>query len=62
LHSITHAGGTPAKMERLMRYFDERDRSAAKDGVNGFGRWIASRPMQCWGFFAAGFVIARIIF
>ncbi|MDZ4761651.1 MAG: hypothetical protein SGJ21_11305 [Alphaproteobacteria bacterium] len=45
-----------------MRYFDERDRSAAKDGVNGFGRWIASRPMQCWGFFAAGFVIARIIF
>jgi hypothetical protein len=45
-----------------MRYFDERDRSAAKDGITSFGRWLSSRKIESWGFFIAGFVLARIIF
>ena len=45
-----------------MRYFDEQDRNAARSGIKNFGRWLASRPIESWGFFAAGFVIARIIF
>lgn len=45
-----------------MRYFDEQDRNAAKSGIKNFGRWLASRPIESWGFFVAGFVIARIIF
>jgi hypothetical protein len=45
-----------------MRYFDEQDRSAAKDGITSFGRWLKTRKFESWGFFVAGFVIARIIF
>ncbi len=45
-----------------MRYNDYRDRSPAKDGLKNFGRWLGTRPLESWGFFAVGFVIARIIF
>lgn len=45
-----------------MRYFDENDRSRARTGLKNFGGWLASRPIESWGFFAAGFVLARIIF
>lgn len=45
-----------------MQYFDENDRTAAKNGIAKIGRWLSSRPMESWGFFIAGFVIARIIF
>ena len=60
--SCSCRGNTGEKQERLMRYFDERDRSAAKDGITSFGRWLSSRKIESWGFFIAGFVLARIIF
>ncbi len=45
-----------------MRYFDEQDRQNAKSALQRFGAWLGSRKIERWGFFAAGFVIARIIF
>jgi hypothetical protein len=45
-----------------MRYFDETDRARAKTGLRSFGSWLGARPFESWGFFIAGFVIARIIF
>lgn len=45
-----------------MRYFDEQDRKAASNGLSRFGNWLGRRPIECWGFFAAGFILARIIF
>jgi hypothetical protein len=47
---------------RPMRYFDEQDRAAAGNAFQRFGRWLGRRPFESWGFFIAGFVIARIIF
>jgi hypothetical protein len=26
------------------------------------GEWLSRRPMESWGFFIAGFLIARVIF
>jgi hypothetical protein len=48
--------------ETLMRYFDEQDKIQAKTTMARLGRWFSSRPMESWGFFVAGFLIARIIF
>jgi hypothetical protein len=48
--------------ETLMRYFDEQDKIQAKTTMARLGRWFSSRPMESWGFFIAGFLIARIIF
>jgi hypothetical protein len=45
-----------------MRYFDEQDRARAKNTLQRVGEWLGRRPMESWGFFAAGFIIARIIF
>jgi hypothetical protein len=45
-----------------MRYFDEQDRMKAKNTLERLGGWLRSRPMESWGFFVAGFLIARIIF
>ena len=45
-----------------MRYFDEQDKIRAKTTMARVGGWLSSRPMESWGFFVAGFVIARIIF
>ncbi len=45
-----------------MRYDDYQDQNTQRDGLKRFKRWISTRPMECWGFFAAGFLIARIIF
>ena len=44
---------------------DTSYRSGNGDTRNGwerFGKWLANQPMTSWGFFAAGFVIARILF
>ena len=48
--------------EHEMRYFDEQDKIRAKTTMARVGSWLSSRPMESWGFFVAGFVIARIIF
>ena len=45
-----------------MRYFDEQDRARTKTTVSRVVAWLSSRPFESWGFFVAGFVIARIIF
>ena len=45
-----------------MRYFDEQDKIRAKNTLERVGRWLATRPLESWGFFIAGFLIARIIF
>ena len=45
-----------------MRYFDEQDRRAASNGFSRFGRWLGTRKVESWGFFIAGFILARIIF
>jgi hypothetical protein len=45
-----------------MRYFDEQDKIRAKTTMARVGNWLTSRPIESWGFFAAGFLIARIIF
>jgi hypothetical protein len=63
LHSMSHAGTTPVKSgDGTMRYFDEQDRRAASNGLSRFGRWLGSRKFESWGFFIAGFILARIIF
>jgi hypothetical protein len=63
LHSLSHAGTTPVKPgDGTMRYFDEQDRRAASNGLSRFGRWLGSRKIESWGFFIAGFILARIIF
>ncbi|HVY89035.1 MAG TPA: hypothetical protein VG942_09225 [Hyphomonadaceae bacterium] len=45
-----------------MRYFDEQDKINAKTTMARVGNWLGRRPMESWGFFIAGFLIARIIF
>ena len=45
-----------------MRYFDEQDKIQAKTTLARVGNWLRSRPFESWGFFVAGFLIARIIF
>jgi len=45
-----------------MRYFDEHDKVRAKTTMARVGNWLGARPIESWGFFIAGFVIARIIF
>jgi hypothetical protein len=57
-----HAGSTRRPQETLMRYFDEQDKIRAKTTMARVGNWLTSRPIESWGFFAAGFIIARIIF
>jgi uncharacterized protein involved in tolerance to divalent cations len=34
----------------------------AKTTMARFGSWLGRRPVESWGFFAVGFLIARIIF
>ena len=41
-----------------MRYFDEQDKIRAKTTMARLGNWLGSRPMESWGFFVAGFIIA----
>lgn len=45
-----------------MQFFDEQDKAKAKTTLQRVGHWLGSRPMESWGFFIAGFIIARIIF
>ena len=47
-----------------MRYDDYRYRGETNNnnGLRTFGRWLSTRPLESWGFFIAGVVIAGIIF
>ncbi len=45
-----------------MRYYDSRDPYEKPSPLGRFGSWIGRRPFESWGFFIAGFLIARILF
>ncbi len=45
-----------------MRYEQTDDRNQFGEKMKTFGRWLANRPMESWGFFAAGVVLARLFF
>jgi hypothetical protein len=63
LHRKGHAGVTPAKNRSLtMRYSDSRDPYQKPSPLGRFGSWLSRRPVESWGFFIAGFLIARIVF
>ena len=32
------------------------------DRFSRFSRWLSRRPMESWGFFITGLIIARILF
>lgn len=47
-----------------MRDFDEEFAERTSDGwtkkARRFVRYLSTRKMECWGFFAAGYLIATI--
>jgi hypothetical protein len=43
-----------------MDRFDRNDKSWRKKGAR-FVRYLTTRDKECWGFFAAGFLIAAIL-
>lgn len=45
-----------------MRYYDSRDPYQKPSPLGRFGSWLGRRPIESWGFFIAGFVLARILF
>jgi hypothetical protein len=45
-----------------MRYSDSRDPYQKPSPLGRFGSWLSRRPVESWGFFIAGFLIARIVF
>ena len=45
-----------------MRYYDSRDPYEKPSALGRFGGWLANRRFESWGFFIAGFLIARIFF
>ena len=45
-----------------MRYDDYRGERSDQNGFRRFFRWLQTRPMESWGFFIAGAVVARILF
>jgi hypothetical protein len=45
-----------------MRDYDTTGRTDTRDGFRRLGNWLKRRPMESWAFFAAGIVIARVLF
>lgn len=45
-----------------MRDEDYRGETNSRDTLKRIGRWLSSRPIESWGFFVAGILIARILF
>ena len=40
----------------------DASRNDFSDRLRRFGKWLAARPIESWGFFAAGFLVARVLF
>ncbi|ACT60595.1 hypothetical protein [Hirschia baltica] len=40
----------------------DHSKSSTEDTLNRLGNWLKSRPIENWGFFIAGVIIARILF
>ena len=51
---------TGNKQEQMMRY--GQDPYQKPSPLGRFGSWLGRRPFESWGFFIAGFLIARIFF
>ncbi len=45
-----------------MREDEYRSENNTRDTLKRFGRWLTTRPVESWGFFVAGVLIARILF
>ena len=45
-----------------MRDDEYRSETSSRDTLKRLGRWLTSRPVESWGFFVAGILIARILF
>jgi hypothetical protein len=45
-----------------MRYSESRDPYQKPSPLGRFGSWLSRRSSESWGFFIAGFLIARIFF
>lgn len=45
-----------------MRYYDGQDPYQKPSSLGRFGSWLGRRPFESWGFFLAGFIVARILF
>ena len=43
------------------RSYETRYRQGREEGGR-FGRWLASRPAECWMFFAAGVFLGDLFF
>ena len=44
--------------------YTEKDHTntSTEDTLKRVGNWLKSRPIENWGFFAAGVILARILF
>jgi hypothetical protein len=46
----------------MMSYYDRQDPYQKPSPLGRFGSWLGRRPFESWGFFLAGFIVARILF
>jgi len=53
---------TGKQQEQAMRYYDGQDPYQKPSPLGRFGSWLGRRPFESWGFFLAGFIVARILF
>ena len=51
-----------AMMMNVIARPDSRDPYEKPSPLGRFGSWLTRRPFEIWGFFIAGFLIARILF
>ena len=49
-------------MKDYETYNQPRTEQTISDRFSAFTRWLSRRPMESWGFFIAGLIIARILF
>lgn len=49
-------------MKDYETYDQQKEGPSISDRFNAFLRWLSRRPMESWGFFVAGLIIARILF
>ncbi len=45
-----------------MRYSESRAPYERPSPLGRFGSWLTRRPFESWGFFIAGFILARMFF
>jgi hypothetical protein len=53
---------TGNKQEKTMSCYDRQNPYQKPSALGRFGSWLGRRPFESWGFFLAGFIVARILF